>query len=96
MAAAALAIGGATVPAHAQSKPDDQEQARQEMRAGNVLTSRTIENRVVPGYLRKGYDYLNFEYDGNAGIYRLKFIKSGRVLFVDVNARTGRVVRRQR
>ena len=28
--------------------------------------------------------------------YRLKFIKKGRVLYVDVDARTGRILRRSR
>nr|WP_240504598.1 PepSY domain-containing protein [Tsuneonella mangrovi] len=72
----------------------DQGAARKEMRAGNILSSREIEARVLPQM--RGYEYLGFAYDSTAMAYRLKFIKDGRVVFVDVDARSGRVINRSR
>ena len=34
------------------------------------------------------------EYDPAAMAYRLKFIRDGRVVFVDVDARSGEIIRR--
>ena len=103
VAAAALALAGAApvVPAAAQSaqprfQADDQASARAEMQAGRNLPIRAIEQRIVPRYEQQGFEYLTFEYDGVAAIYRLKFIKDGRLLFVDADPRTGRVMREQR
>ncbi|MXO68052.1 PepSY domain-containing protein [Pelagerythrobacter marinus] len=92
--AATIAIAGFAVPpAHAQSL-DDQSDARREMQAGNQLRLADIERRVVP--TMRGAEYIGPAYDSTAKIYRLKFIRNGRVIFVDVDARTGRVVRRSR
>ena len=41
----------------------------------------------------KGSDYLGFEYDSGVSAYRLKFLREGQVTWVDVDARTGRVMR---
>ncbi|MGB7373232.1 MAG: PepSY domain-containing protein [Pontixanthobacter sp.] len=77
----------------AQSQPrTDQGEARKEMQAGNVLSLREIERRVLPGM--RGAEYLGPAYDSIAMAYRLKFIRDGRVTFVDVDARTGRILRR--
>src|SRR5690606_38166235 len=89
-AAVALVFGGLAVPAAAQSRTD-QANARQEMKAGRTLPVREIERRVVPQM--KGHDYLTFEYDGQSSAYRLKFIKEGRVVCVDVDARSARILR---
>lgn len=92
--AATLAVSGfAAAPSHAQSR-DDQGEARREMRAGNTLKLRDIERRILP--TMKGAEYLGPAYDSTAMVYRLKFIREGRVIFVDVDARTGRVLRRSR
>lgn len=81
----------APMPAAAQPR-SDQGEARKEMQAGNILRSREIEARILP--TMRGSEYLGFAYDATAMAYRLKFIREGRVLFVDVDARTGRVLRR--
>jgi hypothetical protein len=86
-------VPGPATPAFAQAR-SDQGEARKEMRAGNVLSLREIERRVVPGM--RGAEYLGPSYDSQARAYRLKFIRDGRVLFVDVDARTGRVIGRTR
>ncbi|XUU59633.1 PepSY domain-containing protein [Erythrobacter sp. HA6-11] len=93
-AAAAVALTGlSSVPAQAQSR-SDQGEARKEMRAGNVLSLREIEARVLPQM--RGSEYLGPAYDSTARAYRLKFIKNGRVTFIDVDARTGRIINRSR
>lgn len=71
-----------------------QGQVRKEMRAGNVRSLREIEQRVLP--TMRGMQYLGPEYDPVAMAYRLKFIRDGRVVFVDVDARTGAVIRQSR
>jgi hypothetical protein len=77
--------------AHAQASPprDAQNDARRELRAGNVHSLRDIERQVLP--TMRGMQYLGPEYDPEAMAYRLKFIHDGRVVFVDVDARTGLV-----
>ena len=72
----------------------EQGQVRKEMRAGNVRSLREIEQRVLP--TMPGMQYLGPEYDPAAMAYRLKFIRDGRVVFVDVDARTGAVIRQSR
>lgn len=87
-AASALAHG-----AQDQSR-SDQGEARKEMRAGNQLSLREIELRVLP--LMRDSEYLGPAYDATARAYRLKFIRNGRVSYVDVDARTGRIINRSR
>ena len=72
----------------------DQGEARKEMKAGNQLSLREIERRVLPRM--RGSEYLGPAYDSTARAYRLKFIKDGRVTYVDVDARTGRIINRSR
>jgi len=88
--ATALVTGAVSVPAAAQSR-GDQASAREEMKAGRNLPVREIERRVVPQM--RGHDYLSFEYDGGNSAYRLKFMKEGQVVWVDVDARTARILR---
>ncbi len=93
--ALALALGmGAAVlsqarPAHA-GPPDPQVEARRAARSGMIRTVRNIEREVVPSM--PGAQYLGPEYDPAAMAYRLKFIRQGRVVFVDVDARTGQII----
>ena len=89
---AAVVLGGAAMPAAAQQSRSDQGEVRKEMQAGNVLSLREIEQRVLPSM--KGSEYLGPSYDSTAMAYRLKFIREGKVTFVDVDARTGRILRR--
>ncbi|HEY6814537.1 MAG TPA: PepSY domain-containing protein [Croceibacterium sp.] len=95
LAAAALVAGGVAAPAAAQrgrnAAQGEQAMAREEMQAGREMSSRDIERRIVPQM--RDSDYLGFEYDPGASAYRLKFLKDGQVTWVDVDARTGRVLR---
>jgi uncharacterized membrane protein YkoI len=90
---AALAVAG--TPVSAQDQPrGDQSEARREAQAGNIMRSSEIEARILP--TMRNAEYLGFAYDSTARAYRLKFIKDGRVTYVDVDARTGRVIGRSR
>lgn len=84
-----LALAAAVSPVSAQPV-DEQGQVRKEMRAGNVQSLREIERRVLPRMA--GMQYLGPEYDPLAMAYRLKFIDKGRVVFVDVDARSGKIL----
>jgi hypothetical protein len=97
VAGAMLASGAVSTPALAQQKHSDQESARKESRAGRVLSLREIEGMVVPQIERMGRNlqYLTPEFDDVARAYRLKFIDNskGQVIWVDVDARTGRILK---
>jgi hypothetical protein len=94
--AAVLMMSGISVPAAIGQSRNDQGEARKEMKAGNLLSLREIERRVVTPLKAQGHEYLGPAYDSTAMAYRLKFIKDGRVSFVDVDARTGRILQRSR
>lgn len=89
--AAALALSSLCASAEPRG---EQGQVRREMRAGNVRSLREIERHVLPAM--QGMQYLGPEYDPAAMAYRLKFIRDGRVVFVDVDARTGEIIRQSR
>ena len=86
---AALAVA---MPLTAQAAPrrDAQGEVRKDMREGKVSSLRDIERRVLPSM--PGMQYLGPEYDPAAMAYRLKFIRDGRVVFVDVDARSGQIL----
>lgn len=91
----ALCAVGLAVPAAAQEQSlSDQGEARREAQAGTQLSLREIERRILPQM--QGSEYLGPAYDSTARAYRLKFIREGRVTYVDVDARTGRVIGRSR
>lgn len=90
-----LSLAAMAVPVAAQDQlQGDQGQARREMKAGTQLSLREIEKRILPQM--QGSEYLGPAYDSTARAYRLKFIRDGRVTYVDVDARTGRVISRSR
>jgi uncharacterized membrane protein YkoI len=71
-----------------------QEKARREVQAGNVRSLREIEGVVLPQM--HDAQYIGPEYDPAAYVYRLKFIRDGHVIFIDVDARSGQVIRQSR
>jgi uncharacterized membrane protein YkoI len=87
---ATLSLTAIVTPAHAYAPKADQQDARKQMSDGKVLSLRQIEARVLPKM--RGMEYLGPEYDEDSKIYRLKFIDDGRVIFVDVDARSGSIV----
>ena len=86
VALVALALAA---PATAQRR-GDQYRAYEAHQSGRVLSLREIEDRILPRM--RGSTYLGPEFDG--GVYRLKFMRSGSVIWVDVDARTGAVIGR--
>ena len=92
MACAALAV--TAVPAQAVQRDNEQKAARAQMMAGKGKSLRSIENKVLPRMA--GSQYLGPEYDPSAQVYRLKFIQKGHVIFVDVDGRTGAILRERR
>ena len=88
-----LASIAALSPVTADPRRGEQNEARQDMRAGKVKSLREIEANIVPRM--RGMQYLGPEYDAVAQVYRLKFIDRDRVIFVDVDARTGNVIRQR-
>lgn len=88
-----LAAGLPAMPALA-APGDAQGQVRRDMREGAVRSLREIEQQVLPRM--QGMEYLGPEYDPAALAYRLKFIRDGRVVFVDIDARSGQILRQSR
>lgn len=69
-------------------RPRDQDRAFHATQEGRSMSLPEIERRVRPRM--GGADYLGPEFRGHN--YRLKFIENGRVIWVDVDAATGRIV----
>lgn len=88
---AALVAGLIAAPALA-DPPHDAKSAFEATRDGRSMPLPNIERRVMP--LLPGADYLGPEFNGST--YRLKFMKDGRVIWIDVDAATGKIKRRSR
>lgn len=71
-------------------RPRDQDRAFEATRRGRSMPLPMIERRVMP--FMSGADYLGPEFRGST--YRLKFMREGRVIWVDVDAATGRIIGR--
>ena len=97
---AATLAGGSVMAAPSGSASDirfaqndrsrDQDRAFRATRDGRSMPLPLIERKVLPHM--GGADYLGPEFKGET--YRLKFMEHGRVIWVDVDAATGRIVRR--
>ena len=88
-----IALTGATAalavtPAIAQHAPRDQDRAYSATQHGRSMPLPQLERKVMP--FMGGADYLGPEFNGDT--YRLKFMREGRVIWVDVDAQTGRIV----
>src|SRR5690349_12004837 len=88
---AALGAGLIASPALA-NPPRDADRAFEATREGRSMPLPKIERRVMP--FMGGADYLGPEFNGRT--YRLKFMKDGHVIWVDVDAATGRIIGRSR
>ena len=73
--------------------PHDGDRAFHEHHDGRSMPLPQLERRVIP-FMGPGTDYLGPEING--GSYRMKFIQNGRVIWVDVDPETGRIIRRSR
>ena len=72
--------------------PREQERAFEATREGRSMPLPQLERRVLP--FMGGADYLGPELNG--GTYRFKFMQNGRVIWIDVDGQTGRILRRSR
>jgi hypothetical protein len=81
-----IAAGLTSAPALA-DPPRDSQRAFQGRRDGHSMPLPQLERRVMP--FMGGADYLGPEFRGDT--YRLKFMRDGRVIWVDVDAATGRI-----
>ena len=88
--AAAFAAGLTSAPALA-DPPRDADKAFENTRKGRSMPLPQLERRVMP--FMGGADYLGPELNG--GVTRMKFMRQGRVIWVDVDGQ-GRIVRRSR
>ena len=85
-------LGLVAVPADARPRDREQDAAYRATQEGRFVPLRVIEGRIVPRM--RGADYLGPELDAGSGRYRLKFMRGGEVIWIDVDARTGEVIGR--
>ena len=87
---AAAAIGLTAVPADAQmQRARDQDTAYRAVQQGRVMSLPEIRARIrVPGAEYIGAELLA------PGVYRLKYMRGADVIWIDVDAQTGRIVAR--
>jgi hypothetical protein len=90
LAVAVLASGLSSAPALA-DPPRDADKAFEAKQKGRSIPLPQLERRVLP--FMDGADYLGPELNG--GVTRLKFMRNGRVIWVDVDGQ-GRIIRRSR
>ena len=83
------ALGPVSAPAEPVQRRDQQE-AFDQLRQGRIMPLREIEARVLPRM--NGAQYLGVELDPQTSIYTLKFVRKGTVIWVYVDARSGKVV----
>jgi hypothetical protein len=89
--AAVFAASLSRAPALAE-KPRDADRAFRATQQGRSMPLPQLERRVKP--FMGGADYLGPEL--NNGTYRMKFMENGRVIWVDVDPQTGKIIRRSR
>ncbi|MGE5562900.1 MAG: hypothetical protein ACM3ZV_06260 [Bacillota bacterium] len=87
-----LGTGLTSAPALA-DPPRDSQRAFEGRREGRSMPLPQLERRVIP-FMGPNVDYLGPEING--GTYRMKFIQNGRVIWVDVDPQTGKIIRRSR
>jgi ABC-type amino acid transport substrate-binding protein len=86
LVAAALGAGLIAAPALA-DRPRDQDRAFRATVEGRAIPLPAIRDRVMREM--GNAEYLGPEFRGDS--YRLKFMRDGRVIWVDVDAATGRI-----
>ncbi|UYY57787.1 hypothetical protein [Sphingomonas sp. S2-65] len=89
--AAAVLSGAAALGGVAEAQDRGQSAASQRRQMGQNLPAREIERRVIPRM--PGAQYLGFDYEPGTEIYTLKFLRNGSVIWVDVDGRSGRILR---
>ncbi len=81
----------ASVDASAQAgRRDEQDAARRAMLEGQVMPFSIIKRRVEAEM--GDATYLGSEFNSNSNRYRLKYVQGGKVVWVDVDGRTGNII----
>ena len=88
----AAALAAAAIAADARPRHREQDAAFEARQDGRLMSFRAIRSRIVPQM--RGAEYMGSELDPGSGLYRLKFMRDGQVIWIDVDGRTGRVVGR--
>ena len=74
---------------HGLNRLREQDNAYRAMQQGRIRPLPEIRARInIPGA-----EFIGVEFDGR--IYRLKYMRGGEVIWIDVDAQTGQIVRRQ-
>lgn len=92
-----LALTSADIPASAQqfSRDEDQHHARQAMLDGQVMPFSVIKRRVERDM--GDATYVGVAPSPREGVYRLQFLRQdGKVVWVDVDGKTGNIIARTR
>jgi len=89
LAAAGLAAAPMAADARGLQRMREQDNAYRAMQQGRTLSLPEIRSRVD----MRGAQFIGAEFDGR--VYRLKYMNGGNVIWIDVDARTGRVIGRQ-
>ena len=84
------ALFAANPPAQASSQRDEQDAARRAMLDGQVMPFSVIKRRVDAAM--GGATYLGSEFNPSTNRYRLKYVKDGKVVWVDADGRTGDII----
>lgn len=89
-----LAALGAAATGPVEGRPRDrnQDDPFKATQQGRILPLRAIEGRIIPRM--RGFDYLGPEIYLESGFYRLKFMRGGQVVWIDIDARTGGILRK--
>ena len=89
LAMAALAAPSLPAEARGLQSMREQDRAYRAAQQGEILPLPVIRSRIrVPGA-----QFIGAEFDGR--IYRLKYMRGAEVIWIDVDARTGRIIGRQ-
>ena len=92
MIAPAIACTMLAVAPAATQRVRDSREVFEATRSGRLLPLREIERRVLPGM--SGCQYLGVEFDSATGIYTLKFLRNGNVIWIEVDGQSGAVIHR--
>jgi uncharacterized membrane protein YkoI len=87
-----LVLGLCAAPAADAQRRGDQQRVLEARRTGRLLPLPEIERRVVP--TMPGAQYLGVDFDSDAAVYTLKFLRDGNVIWVEVDGQTGQVIGR--
>jgi hypothetical protein len=87
-----LLLGAAPLVLPAAAQDRENLRAWRATKQGRILPLREIERRVVP--TMKDAQYIGFDLEMPSGIYTLKFLRGGNVIWIDVDGRSGQIIGR--